>query len=215
MPVSDTTEEEKVKQQSVHPDAPTLKIPRIPRIEMLASISGITPLPVVTQKDLAIDAQWYRSFYHFLDTKTNGRGADVIALLSFLVIGGSAAVLNLSIVLGFDIYNQRLHHNIPYPLFVALATEISIIYNFFLNDRFTFKSLIDGRRTWLQRMLRFHGPAMVGFVLTLILSTWFHVLLAGKPAIVPQSCALVIVTAVNFTMHRFWTYRPQSTPSAA
>ncbi len=170
--------------------------------------SAVEPASALRQPGLAIDAEWYRRLYHFVDTKSDGRGADVMPMLSFLVIGGSASVLNLFVVLLFDIFNHTHHYVIAYPVYIAIATEISLIYNFFLNDRYTFKALIDGRRTWLQRMLRFHGPAMVGFFLTLVLSTFFHHLMPHVTSIVPQSFAILIVTVVNFTMHRFWTYRP-------
>jgi putative flippase GtrA len=86
-----------------------------------------------------------------------------------------------------------------------------LIYNFYLNDRFTFRSLIDSRRTWVQRLMRFHVPAMVGFVLTLAISSglWTFVRVNGdhfSPTL-SQAIAIVFVTGVNFVMHRFWTYR--------
>lgn len=199
---------------------PTLEMPRIRHERdtlILASISGITPLPVQTEMDIMIDAAWYRHFYQWI-ARLSGNNADkVIQLLAFLVIGGSASVVNLAIILFFDVADPA-HHNdlVRHLVYSAVATEISLLYNFFLNDRFTFHAMIDQRRSWLQRCIRFHGPASVGFVLTLVLSSVFFSLTSKWPhhAVVSQAFAIIIVTAVNFMMHRFWTYRP-STASVA
>ncbi len=181
--------------------------------QILASISGITPLPVKTT-DLMIDADWFRAFHTWLDAKSHGKANSIISLLSFLVIGGSASIINLMVVLIFDIVDKTHRNDLAVQLlYGAIATEISLIYNFMLNDRFTFKLLVDKNRTWLQRCIRFHGPAMVGFVLTQVLHAVFYLALRGTATphitVVSQALAILIVTFVNFAMHRFWTYRPQ------
>ncbi|MBA3824949.1 MAG: GtrA family protein [Ktedonobacterales bacterium] len=186
---------------------------------VLAGISGITPIPVRTQDDLIIDAVWFRSFHAWLDRASGGRAAKLMPLLSFLVIGGSASVLNLVIIFALDFIRHPMPKDLVlHTIYSAIATEVSLIYNFMLNDRFTFRALVDMRRSWLQRCIRFHGPASVGFVLTLALSNLFVILLpAHLPhnSVIAQAMAIVIVTAVNFTMHRFWTYRPSKSAAAA
>jgi putative flippase GtrA len=99
-------------------------------------------------------------------------------------------------------------------MLTIVATEISLLYNFFLNDRYTFHSMLDASRTWLQRCIRFHGPASVGFVLTLLIFSFNHYVLEIRP-VIAQAIAIAIVTAVNFVMHRFWTFRPKSTATKA
>jgi putative flippase GtrA len=198
-----------------------LRTPRPPTEDtlLLSGISGITPVPVRTQDDFILDTPWFRSFHAWLNRATGGRAAKIMPLLSFLVIGGSASVVNLVIVFLFD-FIDRTGHNEPIHHFIyaAIATEISLLYNFMLNDRFTFRALIDQRRTWLQRCIRFHGPASVGFTLTLALSTVFLLILPkhlAHSSVIAQAMAIVIVTAVNFTMHRFWTYRPKKGATVA
>jgi putative flippase GtrA len=163
------------------------------------------------ERDRMIDAEWYRRFYGWVE-KASGKRADILLpLLAFLVIGGSASLLNLSIVFALGLIlgaaaNTLAHH----AIISAIATEISIIYDFALNDRFTFRALIDPRRTWIQRCLRFHVPASIGFVLTVSLSSLFFVLISTVPyhGVLSQAMAILIVAVVNFTMHRLWTYRP-------
>ncbi len=200
---------------------------------MLAAISGITPLPVPTQAEPMIDAAWFRRFHATLDRLSGGRAAQIIPLISFVVIGGSAALVNLAIVFAFDVLDHA-HHNLPvqHLIYSAIATEVSLLYNFLLNDRFTFRALVDQRRTWLQRCIRFHGPASVGFGLTLALSSLFLLttrqvtpngiispslaaLIMKHNGVVAQAMAIALVMVVNFTMHRFWTYRPRKDAVAA
>lgn len=156
---------------------------------------------------LPLDTEWLRALYSWVDRASNGRGQSILRLVSFLVVGGSASALNLICVWLFTkIDETRLNDAIPVFFLLVLSTEISLIFNFWLNDRFTFRSLIDRRRTWLQRCLRFHGPASVGFALTLIISNSAHYGAHLSP-VTAQAIAIVIVTGVNFVMHRFWTYR--------
>ncbi len=225
-------QQDRASEQATEPDAHTTLLPTArrlrPRIDLddtliLASMSGITPLPVHTKQEVMIDAAWFKRFYVWLDRATHGKADKIVPLLSFLVIGGSASLMNLIIVFICD-FIDRAHHNdlLHHVIYSALGTEISLIYNFTLNDRFTFRSLIDGRRSWLQRCIRFHGPASVGFALTLGLSSLFFTL-ANRfsftrhlpyHSVMSQALAILIVTAVNFLMHRFWTYR-SAAPAAA
>ncbi len=170
-----------------------------------AKVAGQASMPPTAPAD------WYARLYHTIDVKSGGKAAELVRIGQFLIVGGSASVLNLACVALFD---KVFHPTGVWPVFFVIlaATEISLLFNFILNDRFTFRAFVSEHRTWLQRCIRFHGPASLGFVLTLLISNSVHqfVQLAhGKhpPLIVGQAIAIVIVTAVNFLMHRHWTYR--------
>jgi putative flippase GtrA len=175
----------------------TLKRPRVQ-----------TP-PFVPKKSVL--AVRYPVLYNKIDSLTAGRADEVVRATLFLIMGGSAALLNLICV---ALLNRVLDPRRFIFLISMIATEASLIFNFVLNDRFTFSSLIDGRRSYLQRCLRFHGPAMFGFFLTTILSTTiYHVAYPHLHPVMSQAIAIVFVLPVNFTFHRFWTFRPaQNTP---
>jgi|GEM_PF-3129421 len=149
----------------------------------------------------------YGRLYRTVDEVTRGHAALVVQLVSFLGIGGSASIVNLVIVFGLDRFNH-LQSSLLIPNFVisAIATEISLVYNFALNDRYTFRLLADMRKTWLQRLLRFHLPASVGFLLTLLIATTLNTQVHLK-LVIAQTIAILIVVFVNYAMHRFWTYR--------
>jgi putative flippase GtrA len=147
----------------------------------------------------------YQAFYRFcyarLDVYTRGHAAEVRRLASFLIVGGMAALVNLA---GVWVFSR--HTTLPFDVYIVLATEISLLFNFVLNDRFTFHSLIDNHRPWWLRCVRFHGPSSLGFGLTLALSYIAHHL-GRLPPVTAQAVAIIIVTFVNFSMHRLWTYR--------
>lgn len=212
----------KPEQTEMHmSERPTL-VMRVARFaqsqSMLFGISGITPLPVDVQPQMMIDTAWFCWFYARVDRISHGRAATVMPVLSFLFVGGTASIVNLAVVFLCDLID-RTHHNdlTRHIIYSALATEISLLYNFALNDRFTFRALVDQRRRWWQRCLRFHIPASVGFVMTLALSSLFFTLTTKIPyhSILAQALAILIVTVVNFMMHRFWTYRPVKTAPSA
>jgi hypothetical protein len=88
----------------------------------------------------------------FVDGKTNGKAGQFQCILSYLLFGGLAALVNL-LVFGLVLY--RFHftmsvstqvHNIPA---FTIAAECSIIASFLPNDRFTFMSLPGAKRPWL------------------------------------------------------------------
>jgi len=139
-----------------------------------------------------------------LDGYTRGHADEVLRLASFLIMGGLAALVNLAGVWVFSRYT-----NLPYDLYIVLATEISLLCNFALNDRFTFHALAGSQRRWWVRCARFHGPSGVGFVLTLLIAyAAYHA--AHLSPVSAQAVAILIVTLVNFSMHRLWTYRGSS-----
>ena len=150
----------------------------------------------------------YQAFYTLcasrLDPYTRGHTAEIMRVVSFLIVGGLGTLVNLACVwaLGFT--------SLPAEIDLVFATEIALLCNFLLNDRFTFHSLADSRRPFWLRCLRFHGPSALGFVLTLVIS--YTLLHAGhlKP-VAAQAIAILVVTVVNFLMHRFWTYRAVAT----
>jgi putative flippase GtrA len=145
----------------------------------------------------------------FVDGKTNGKAGQFQRILSYLLFGGLAAMVNL-MVFGLVLY--RFHfpmsvstqvHNI---LAFTIAAECSIMANFLPNDRFTFMSLPGAKRPWLQRCLRFHATCIVGTLLTFLLEFAFFSFL-HTPELFAEALAIVIVLIYNFTFHHLFTYR--------
>lgn len=128
-------------------------------------------------------------------------------LLSFLVVGGLGAIVNIVI---FTFSYNRLEHSsyrlVAYLVAFVLATEISLLFNFFLNDQVTFRHLRGQKRSWIVRCARFHVTSIGGTLLTLAIS--FTLLnIVHLSALFAQAIALIIATAFNFAFHHLFTYR--------
>lgn len=119
----------------------------------------------------------------------------------FLLVGGTATILNLGIV-----GTLTIAFTWSYLPAALIATECGVLLSFMLNDRLTFRRLASGAGHWLGRCLRFHGTYAVGQALTIALGfTLIHV--AGLPPLAAQACAIAAITIFNFAMLRFWAYR--------
>lgn len=138
---------------------------------------------------------------------THGKAGVIQRAASYLVIGGSAAVVNLTILAIF------WHFGSPTVLWYLIlanvvAYELSIMANFIPNDYFTFRHLDGHNRSWWARCLRFHITSLSGVAVTSILFTIFFHLMGQQPhlALVAQAIAIIIATFYNFTVHHLFTY---------
>jgi putative flippase GtrA len=142
------------------------------------------------------------------DRLTNGRAEWVQRLVSYLFVGGIAAIINL-ITLQLTL-NQlaktSLAYGFQYNLAFLVATEVSILANFIPNDRITFSHLSGHSRSWLQRCGRFHVTCIGGVIVTYAVFSLLHVVFKVHP-LPSQAVALIIATAFNFTFHHLFTYR--------
>lgn len=120
---------------------------------------------------------------------------------SFLLVGGTASLLNLAIV---GVLTIKFHWT--YLPAVLIATEAGVFLGFLLNDRFTFRRLAGDAGTWLGRCLRFHGTYAVGQALTIAIGAGLVSLLRFQP-LLAQAIAIGLVTLFNFVTVRFWAYR--------
>lgn len=125
---------------------------------------------------------------------------------SYLLFGGLSVVVNLVV---FSVMYYRVSwpadQQWRYAVAFAVASEVSILANFFPNDAITFRRLPGHSRPWLVRCARFHLTYLLGTLLQLFTSFSLHLL--GSPALFAQAAAIGIVTAFNFALHHIFTYR--------
>lgn len=95
----------------------------------------------------------------------------------------------------------------PLPLFVAsgIATEATIIHNFLLNDRWTFRDRA-GQVPRVIRLMRFNSVALGGIVITIsvlvALTGWL-----GLPLLAANLLAIASATLWNYLINSRWTWR--------
>jgi putative flippase GtrA len=156
----------------------------------------------------------------YVDAVTHGRADWAQRLVSYLFVGGFAALINLSVfsLIYYKVFPvppntlDQFQRGLHWAVAFVIATEISILANFIPNDYLTFRHLPGHKRTWLARCVRFHMTCVAGTLLTLGISFALHLLFV--PAWIAQAVALILVTAFNFTAHHLFTYRHKR-PAAA
>ena len=119
--------------------------------------------------------------------------------LRFGVVGLSGIVVN-SAILWVLVRGLQL----AVPLGSVLATEVAILSNFLLNDRWTFRGARE--RSFMQRLLRFNSVALGGMAITagiltaLASYTHLHLLIANV-------LAVGAATGWNYVVNSRWTWR--------
>jgi putative flippase GtrA len=182
---------------------PTLKTPAA----RPADTDGAAPWARAPQPGKSYyDTRWplVNQALEITERLTHGRAGVFQRLFTYLVIGGTAALVNLGVFAIF--YHFGSPKVIWYYLLANIcAYELSILANFIPNDYFTFRFLPGHQRSWLARCVRFHLTSLSGVLVTSILFFLLYHWL-GLAALVAQAIALVLAVFYNFTVHHLFTY---------
>jgi len=172
-------------------------------IDTLSTVPPVRTFPSYRPTPWAI----VNSGLDIVDKVSGGKADWFQRLVTYLFIGGFAAVVNL-VVFYAVLYRLPLPVNMAEHNLIAslLASEISIMANFIPNDFFTFRHLAGHERSWLARCSRFHITSIVGSLLTFLIEFAFTYM-GHVPAIVAQATALILVLIYNFSFHHIFTYR--------
>ena len=129
---------------------------------------------------------------------------EVVRSLQFLSVSLVSALSN---VLYIAVCMRAT--TLPFWSVSLSSTEFSMVINFILNDRITFRALASNR-SWGMRLARFQFAALGGNLLTAALSTFLHDGASLSP-VYSQAGAIMFTFVVNFFVHRFWTFNRNST----
>ena len=95
---------------------------------------------------------------------------------------------------------------VHYLLAGAVAFEISVIWNFFLNDRFTFGDRRRAGGGFFGRLWRFNATSLGGFAIYLgILALLTEVV--GLHYLVSAAIGILAAFGWNFLINSAWTWR--------
>jgi putative flippase GtrA len=166
--------------------------------------------PVVTPpvaKQSYYDTRWplVNQTLAITERLTGGRAGVIQRLFTYLLIGGTAALVNLGVFALFGHYGDMKDFGLYSVVGYILAYEFSILANFIPNDYFTFRFLPGHQRSWLARCARFHLTSLSGVLVTFVIS-WvlYHPL--NLSLLVAQAVALILAVFYNFTVHHLFTY---------
>jgi putative flippase GtrA len=141
-----------------------------------------------------------------VDVITKGRAGSLMKFATFLVIGGFTSVVSLVVSRLVWAIPMSVSEPIQNEIGVLVGTEISLIINFMLNDKFTFNEVAQHDRPYLARFGRFQITGSGGFLLTTIIQALFFNLLHWDKTIA-LAISIIIVLFYNFAFHHFFTYR--------
>jgi dolichol-phosphate mannosyltransferase len=132
-------------------------------------------------------------------------------LWTFAAVGFSGVFVNLGMLFLFaDVIGLAA------TLSSAIAIEISIVWNFLLNNRLTFRDRnASAQAGFLERMFRYNLVGLAGLAVqlgTFVLLTWLvmRLLHLAEPGIWKYPAQLVGIglgMAVNFATNFYWTWQ--------
>lgn len=119
-------------------------------------------------------------------------------VLKFAVVGGSGAVLNTAVL-------YVLYRRLQMPLVAAsvLASELAVVSNYLLHDRWTFA----GGSPSVRRFAKFNVSALGGLAVN-VLSVLFLVHL-GLGVLLADLAGIAAGFAVNFVLSATWVWGQQ------
>ena len=131
------------------------------------------------------------------------RSKKLEELIKFGIVGGSGVLVNMGLLFVLTRYlSVRLE------MASAIAIEVSILSNFFLNNLWTFKKR-DTLVPFWTRLLRYHlvtGLAgIVNYLVLLLLVKTF-----GLHDMLSNLIGILIGTFINYFLNSLWTWRVRS-----
>lgn len=122
---------------------------------------------------------------------------DWAELVRFLTVGGSGYVVNL-VVFSLLVHAVGLHY-----LWAGVgAFVVAWTNNFVLNKFWTFRR---HDLPWLTQGARNLFVSLAALALNLVV---LHLLVSsGRPEVLSQAIAIIVVTPINFLMNRRWSFR--------
>jgi putative flippase GtrA len=154
--------------------------------------------------------------------------------VKFCIIGGLSTVIDLGLhwllMFQFRISGELVSHrlggwvldmyfpnavhsnealkNASFTLFKVLTTGLAILNSFYWNRRWTFRVL--GKESIHQQVVKFYTIALIGMVLTLVISTLLFQVIPGHPKrswAIASLVAMVVVSFWNFFGQKLWTFK--------
>jgi dolichol-phosphate mannosyltransferase len=152
--------------------------------------AGQTKLSLITQGDY---------LRHLLSLMR--RTGELKRMVKFVLVGASGTVVNLSLL---AVLTETA--GLLYLVSGAMAFEASVVWNFFLNDRFTFGDRRRAGGGFFGRLWRFNATSLGGFVIYLgVLALLTEVV--GLHYLVSAAIGIVAAFGWNFLVNSAWTWR--------
>jgi dolichol-phosphate mannosyltransferase len=130
--------------------------------------------------------------------------------LRFALVGASGTIVNLGV------FSAALHANLNKFIASPLAVEVSIIWNFVLNNYWTFKDRRTRDRVRIKG-LKYNLVSIASLGVSFATFTAMTLLVPRASPMVDQLVGIVPAVLVNYFLNSYWTFRshPQDHESAS
>ncbi|MCD6329909.1 MAG: GtrA family protein [Candidatus Cloacimonetes bacterium] len=129
------------------------------------------------------------------------RKNHLMRFIKFGIVGGSGTVVNLGVQYLLTLAGMH------YIFAGVIATEISIINNFLLNNFWTWKdNPAKSKRSFVARLLKYNSSMIITGIAQNFLMIFFTELFKIND-LISKFIAIVIITFVNYIIHYFWTFK--------
>ncbi len=127
--------------------------------------------------------------------------------IRFAVVGASGTVVNLGV------FSAALHANLNKYVASPLAIEVSIIWNFLLNNYWTFRERRTRDRTRIKG-LKFNLVSLASLGVSFTTFLALSLLFPRLSPLVDQLVGIVPAVLVNYFLNSYWTFRAHLEPEA-
>ena len=128
--------------------------------------------------------------------------------MRFLVVGASGTIVNLGV------FGGALHANLNKYIASPLAIEVSIIWNFLLNNYWTFRGRQTRDRTGIKG-LKYNLVSLASLGVSFATFAAMTLFVPRASPLLDQLVGIVPAVLVNYFLNSYWTFRshPQSVPA--
>jgi dolichol-phosphate mannosyltransferase len=124
--------------------------------------------------------------------------------IKFCIVGATGVVVNLAVFSGLLTWGANPYVASP------LAVEVSILWNFLLNNAWTFRHRPKAESIGV-RGLKFNIISLASLAVTFGTFVTLSKLFPQLPLLVDQLAAIVPTTAINYFLNSYWTFKPKAT----
>jgi dolichol-phosphate mannosyltransferase len=130
-------------------------------------------------------------------------GASLGRMIRFGIVGASGIVVNQGLLM-------LLHGTFDLPLLISslIAIETSILSNFALNSRWTWKvDLGRSLRSWVQKAVQYHAATVITAFAGNVLVLMALVHLFGVDYRLANLVGIAVGSGLNYLAGEFWVFR--------
>jgi dolichol-phosphate mannosyltransferase len=126
----------------------------------------------------------------------------------FVVVGASGTVVNLGV------FSAALHADLNKYIASPLAVEVSIIWNFLLNNYWTFRERRTRDRTRIKG-LKYNLVSLASLGVSFATFTAMTLFVPRASPVLDQFIGIVPAVLVNYFLNSYWTFRSHPEPELA